>query len=51
VGSCGLRDELLNHGWRVNRKRVKQLMDKMGISAVCPKSRTSLPAIRNKIYS
>jgi putative transposase len=41
---------LLNLGWRVNRKRVRRLMDKMGINAVCPKPRTSLPASGHKIY-
>lgn len=50
LGSRRLRDELADRGWRVNRKRVRRLMDKLGISAVGPKPRLSLPAVGHEVY-
>jgi putative transposase len=44
-GSRKLADEL-----QVNRKRVQRLMRRMGIEAVYPRRRTSLPAAGHKIY-
>lgn len=49
-GSRRLCDELRQRGERVNRKRVCRLMRRMGLRAVYPKPRTSLPAQGHKIY-
>lgn len=38
------------HGCRVNHKRVQRLMRKMGLQAVYPKPRTSIPAQGHKVY-
>ncbi len=37
-------------GFRVNEKRVARLMKKMGISAIYPTPRTSVPGKNHKIY-
>jgi len=50
LGSRGLRDRLLDFGWRVNRKRVQRLMRKLGISAVGPRPQTSKPAAGHTVY-
>ncbi len=42
--------ELRRHGWQVNRKRVSRLMRKMGIEAIYPKPRTSIPAKGHRIF-
>jgi putative transposase len=38
------------HGYQVNHKRVKRLMVKMGLQAVYPRQRTSIPDIQHKKY-
>ena len=49
-GSRKMRDGLNRQGWRVNRKRVRRLMDKMGLKSVAPTPNTSRPAPQHKIY-
>lgn len=49
-GSRSMRDCLRRQGLAVNRKRVRRLMRLMGISAVHPKPRTSVPHPGHKIY-
>ena len=49
-GSRKIRDQLQREGYKVNRKKVQRLMRLMGISALYPKRRTSLPDRRHKIY-
>lgn len=43
MGSRRLKDELTKLGHPVNRKRVQRLMRLMGLEALYPKQRTSLP--------
>jgi len=38
------------HGYQVNHKRVARLMRKMGLQAVCPRPRTSIPNRQHKKY-
>ena len=49
-GSRRIRDRLQREGYEVNRKKVQRLMRLMGISALYPKRRTSLPGRGHKIY-
>ena len=49
-GSRRIRDELEVRGHWVNRKKVQRLMRAMGITALYPKPRTSVPGIGHKIY-
>ena len=49
-GSRRIRDELDTRGQRVNRKRVQRLMREMGIRALYPKRRTSVPGKGHKVY-
>jgi putative transposase len=49
-GSRRMRQALNRSGYQVNRKRVKRLMQQMGIEAIYRKPRTSKPAPENKIY-
>jgi putative transposase len=49
-GSRRLRDQLHREGQKVNRKKVQRLMHLMGISALYPKRRTSLPDQGHRIY-
>lgn len=41
LGVLGMQDELKDHGWRVNHKRVRRLMRKMGIEPIYPKRNLS----------
>ena len=41
---------LKSQGHRVNRKRVRRLMQLMGLTAIYRRPRTSQPAPGNKIY-
>ena len=50
LGSRRTVDELKDHGFRVNRKRVQRLMRLMSIEATYPKPRTSLPNKGHKLY-
>ena len=50
-GSRSLRDFLRQRGHNVNRKRVKRLMNLMGIASLAPqKKKTTIPAKGHKIY-
>ena len=41
---------LQSEGYAINHKRVQRLMQKMGIQAIYPKPRTTIPAPGHKIY-
>lgn len=49
-GSRRIRDQLDRDGYKVNRKKVRRLMELMGICALYPKRRTSLPDRGHTIY-
>jgi putative transposase len=49
-GQRKLQFELGRRGWRVGRKRVRRLMRLMGLEAIAPKPRTSLPSPEHKKY-
>ncbi len=49
-GSRRIRDQLQREGYNINRKKVRRLMQLMGIFALYPKRRTSLPCSGHKIY-
>lgn len=49
-GSRRIRDWFEDHGMKVNRKRIQRLMRLMGIEALYPKKKTSLPGKGHKIY-
>lgn len=50
MGSRRLRDELAKLGQRANRKRVQRLMPIMGIEALYPKKRTSVPHRAHRVF-
>lgn len=50
LGSRRLRDRLEADGIFVNRKRIQRLLRVMGIEALYPKRRTSIPDKAHKIY-
>ena len=49
-GSRRIRDELEDIGMFVNRKRIQRLMRQMGITALYPRKRTSVPGQGHKVY-
>jgi putative transposase len=51
-GSRRIRDELIDRGvvGHINRKKVQRLMRRMGLIALYPKKKTSLPGKGHKIY-
>lgn len=49
-GSRKLRDYLRRQGYKVNRKRVQRLMQRMGLVSIAPKPNTSRPSPRHKVY-
>lgn len=49
-GSRSMRRHLEKKGYKINRKRVQRLMRQMGIEAIYPKPRTSIPHPGHKIY-
>jgi len=49
-GSRSMRRHLEKKGYEINRKRVQRLMRQMGIEAIYPKPRTSIPNTEHKIY-
>jgi putative transposase len=49
-GSRGMTQWLLRQGYPVNRKRVRRLMRVMGLEAIYPHRRTSVPAVEHRIY-
>jgi len=49
-GSRRIRDELDDRGHRVSRKRIQRLMRLMGLRALYPKPRTSIPGKGHTVY-
>jgi putative transposase len=49
-GSRRIRNELEDQGKSVNRKKIQRLMRQMGIRALYPRKRTSIPGKGHKIY-
>ncbi|QEA38465.1 IS3 family transposase [Pistricoccus aurantiacus] len=49
-GSRKMRAFLQRQGYQVNRKRVQRLMRTMGLQAVYPRPRTSIPGEGHKVY-
>ena len=49
-GSRRLRDWVQGHGHRIGRDRVRRLMHQMGIEAIAPKPRVSLPDRAHQVY-
>lgn len=49
-GTRQMRNYLRRQGFKVNRKRVQRLMQKMGLQSIAPKPNTSKPAPGHKIY-
>jgi len=50
LGTRRIRDELHDRGQNVNRKRVQRLMRLMGLRALYPRPRTSIPGAGHVIY-
>ena len=50
MGSRRLRDELGKLGYAVNRKRVQRLMRLMGLEALYPRKRTSVPNKAHRLF-
>ena len=50
LGSRRIVDALEGYGHQVNRKRVRRLMQKMGVFAIYPGPKTSKPHPKHKIY-
>ncbi len=50
MGSRRLRDELAKRGHPINRKRVQRLMRLMGLEALYPKKRTSVPHPAHRVF-
>ena len=49
-GSRRLTKWLTNHGEEVNRKRVRRLMRLMGLEAIYPKPKLSVPGLGQRLY-
>jgi len=49
-GSRSMRNQLRRLGYKVNRKKIQRLMRIMGLEAIYPKPRTSLPHPDHKVY-
>lgn len=49
-GSRSMQDALTDQGFTAGRHRVRRLMRSMGLQAVYPKKRTSLPNKEHKVY-
>jgi len=50
MGSRRLRDELGKLGYTVNRKRIQRLMRLMGLEALYPRKRTSIPNKAHRVF-
>ena len=50
-GSRKLRDYLHRQGYHVNRKRVRRLMRLMGLQAIYPKPKTTIPSSESTPFS
>ena len=49
-GVARMTQWLRRQGWEVNEKRVRRLLRTMGLEAIYPKRRTSIPAGGNRVY-
>ncbi len=49
-GSRKMRDYLNRNGFKVNRKRIRRLMQLMGLRSVAPQPNTSKPRKEHKVY-
>ena len=49
-GSRRMKVELENRGYKVNRKKVKHLMERANLRAIYPKKRTTIPNKQHKKY-
>ena len=49
-GSRQMRNALRKNGYKVNRKRIRRLMRKMGLQSVAPKPGTGKPHPGHKVY-
>jgi putative transposase len=49
-GSRKLRDYLRRQGYKINRKRVRRLIKRMGLVSIAPKPNTSRPSPGHKVY-
>jgi putative transposase len=49
-GSRRITQWLVSHGETINRKRVRRLMQVMGLEAIYPRQRTSVPGENHRIY-
>lgn len=49
-GSRSMRNYLQRLGYKINRKRVQRLMRLMGLEAIYPKPKTSIPHPEHRIY-
>ncbi len=49
-GSRKMRDYLNRNGFKVNRKRIRRLMQLMGLKSVAPQPNTSKPRKEHKVY-
>ena len=49
-GSRRIRDDLEDQGMVVNRKRIQRLMRQIGITALYPRNRTSIPSHGHRVY-
>jgi putative transposase len=49
-GSRTMRNHLRRLGYKINRKRVQRLMQRMGIEAIYPRPKTSKPHPEHRIY-
>jgi putative transposase len=49
-GSRGMTQWLIRQGYDVNRKRVQRLMRVMGLEAIYPRRRISVPCPEHRIY-
>lgn len=49
-GSRKMRDYLRRSGHAVNRKRIRRLMQKMGLKSLAPTPDTSKPNVQHKVY-
>lgn len=50
LGSRRIIDALVEAGITVNRKKVQRLMRIMGLAALYPKPRTTIPAVGHRVY-
>jgi len=50
LGSRRIRNELRDLGYKINRKAVQRLMREMGVHAVYPRPRTTVPNQEHRIY-